>query len=97
MHESAEVRPTDRISPALEPAAVASPASTKDFCAGAAVYHFGGHRCDLGSIETRIGWSNLRELTINQNYSGRFDLSTFGARSEHVSTRFEFVTHEVLT
>ncbi len=41
--------------------------------------------------------SNLRALTIKQNYSGRFDLSTFGAHSEHASSGFAFVTQDVLS
>ena len=55
------------------------------------------HLLQFAPSETDRSWSNFRELTINQNYTGRFDLSTFGARSEHASTRFEFVTHDVLT
>jgi hypothetical protein len=69
-HESAAVRSTDRILPALKAASVASTACSCWSGQLAAVYHDGRHRCACASTETRVALSNLSKFDISQTEVG---------------------------
>ena len=58
--------------------AVASTASSKKFCASAAVYHSDGHLRALASTATCGGWSNRLHDERSRIAGGRIDLCSYG-------------------